>query len=161
MRPRTRALPFARTHFGVTASAGQRCGDVEMRTLRDAAGNRRQALDLSMTHHRYRVTTPSSMPCSRIRSTSTRVAARGKMNAFRQPHADNQNISFLPACFVARQTYGLNPTCETKGGGGWCCSILKTRRAIFCVFFFTIGAPSRRTREALVLSLVSIHPIER
>ena len=43
-----------RTQHGVTASAGQRRGDVEIRSyLQDAAGRRSLVFDLSMTHDRF------------------------------------------------------------------------------------------------------------
>ena len=43
-----------RTQHGVTASAGQRRGDVELRCyLQDAAGRRSLVFDLSMTHDRF------------------------------------------------------------------------------------------------------------
>ena len=43
-----------RTQHGVTASAGQRRGDVELRGyLQDAAGRRSLVFDLSMTHDRF------------------------------------------------------------------------------------------------------------
>jgi hypothetical protein len=43
-----------RTQHGVTASAGQRRGDLEIRNyLRDQAGNRSLVFDLSITHDRY------------------------------------------------------------------------------------------------------------
>ena len=43
-----------RTQYGATASAGQRRGDVELRSyLRDAAGRRSLVFDLSMTHDRF------------------------------------------------------------------------------------------------------------
>ncbi len=43
-----------RTQHGVTASAGQRRGDVELRSyLQDAAGRRSLVFDLSMTHDRF------------------------------------------------------------------------------------------------------------
>jgi len=43
-----------RTQHGVTASAGQRRGNVEIRSyLRDAAGRRSLVFDLSMTHDRF------------------------------------------------------------------------------------------------------------
>jgi hypothetical protein len=43
-----------RTQHGVTASAGQRRGDVETRSfLQDAAGRRSLVFDLSMTHDRF------------------------------------------------------------------------------------------------------------
>jgi hypothetical protein len=43
-----------RTQHGVTASAGQRRGDVEIRNyVQDAAGRRSLVFDLSMTHDRF------------------------------------------------------------------------------------------------------------
>ncbi len=43
-----------RTQHGVTASAGQRRSDVELRSyLQDAAGRRSLVFDLSMTHDRF------------------------------------------------------------------------------------------------------------
>ena len=43
-----------RTHHGVTASAGHRRGDVDIRSyLQDAAGHRSLVFDLSMTHDRF------------------------------------------------------------------------------------------------------------
>ncbi len=43
-----------RTQHGVTESAGQRRGDVEIRSyLQDAAGGRGLVFDLSMTHDRF------------------------------------------------------------------------------------------------------------
>ena len=43
-----------RTQHGVTASAGQRRGDVEIRSyLQDAAGRRSLVFDLSMPHDRF------------------------------------------------------------------------------------------------------------
>jgi hypothetical protein len=45
-----------RTQFGVTATAGQRRGDVQLKIrdyLRDAAGSWSLVLDLSITHNRY------------------------------------------------------------------------------------------------------------
>jgi hypothetical protein len=45
---------IVRTQHGVTASAGQRRGDVEIRSfLQDAAGRRSLVFDLSMTHDRF------------------------------------------------------------------------------------------------------------
>ena len=43
-----------RTRHGVTANAGQRRGDVELRSyLQDAAGRRSLVFDLSITHDRF------------------------------------------------------------------------------------------------------------
>jgi hypothetical protein len=43
-----------RTQHDVTASAGPRCGDVEIRNyLQDTAGRRNLVFDLSMTHDRF------------------------------------------------------------------------------------------------------------
>jgi hypothetical protein len=45
---------LVRTQHGVTASAGQRRGDVEVRSyLRDQAGSRSLVFDLSITHDRF------------------------------------------------------------------------------------------------------------
>jgi hypothetical protein len=45
---------IVRTHHGVTASAGQQRGDVEIRRfLQDAAGRRNLVFDLAMTHNRF------------------------------------------------------------------------------------------------------------
>ena len=91
-----------RTQHGVTASAGQRRGDVEIRSyLQDAAGRRSLVFDLSMTHDRF----GSSSHVEQIGMLShlkdldapLRLAAQRKINGYRQQYADNQNISFLPA----------------------------------------------------------------
>jgi hypothetical protein len=48
------SLPKVRTQFGVTASAGPRRGDVEIRDyLRDQAGSRSLVIDLSVMHERF------------------------------------------------------------------------------------------------------------
>ena len=91
-----------RTQHGVTASAGQRRGDVEIRNyLRDQAGSRSLVFDLNIAHDRYG---SSSHPLQNGRFTHPQdidapldVAAQGKINSYRQQYADNQNISFLPA----------------------------------------------------------------
>ena len=85
------------------ASAGQRRGDVEVRSyLRDQAGSRSLVFDLSIAHDRF----GSSSHVQQNGSLShpqdldagpMRVAAQRKTNAYKQTHADNQNISFLPA----------------------------------------------------------------
>jgi hypothetical protein len=64
-----------RTQHGVTASAGQRRGDVELRSyLQDAAGRRSLVFDLSMTHDRFgAVATCSRTVCCRIPRTSMRL----------------------------------------------------------------------------------------
>jgi hypothetical protein len=49
-----RTVGHMRTQHGVTASAGQRCGDVEIRNyLRDQAGSRNLVFDLSIAHNSY------------------------------------------------------------------------------------------------------------
>jgi hypothetical protein len=91
-----------RTQYGVTASAGQRRGDVELRQyLRDQAGSRSLVFDLSITHERFG---SSSHPQQNGRLTHPQdidaplhIAAQCKINRYRQQYADNQNISFLPA----------------------------------------------------------------
>jgi hypothetical protein len=42
-----------RTQHGVTASAGQRRGDLEVRYLRDQAGSRSLVFDLGIAHDRF------------------------------------------------------------------------------------------------------------
>jgi hypothetical protein len=89
-----------RTQHGVTVSAGQRRGDVELRSyLQDAAGRRSLVFDLSMTHDRF--VSSSHVQQNGLLShppdAPLRVAAQQKINSYRQQYADNQNISFLPA----------------------------------------------------------------
>jgi len=87
-----------RTQHGVTASAGQRRSDVEVRNnLRDAAGSRSLVFDLSITHDRIGIschvqqngslshTQDLDAPCVLLRSANL------------PDIGNNQNISFLPA----------------------------------------------------------------
>ncbi len=56
-----------RTQHGVTASAHQRRGDVEIRSyLQDAAGHRSLVFDLSMTHDRFGSSSHVKQKCYRI-----------------------------------------------------------------------------------------------
>jgi hypothetical protein len=84
-----------RTQHGVTASAGQRRGDVEIRNyLRDQAGSRSLVLHLSISSHPLqngRLTSPQDI------DAPLHTAAQRKINSCRQQYAHNQNISFLPA----------------------------------------------------------------
>ena len=91
-----------RTQHGVTASAGQRRGDVEIRSyLRDQAGSRSLVFDLSIAHDRFgsssHVQQNGLLTHPQDLDGPLRVAAQHKINAYRQQYADNQNISFLPA----------------------------------------------------------------
>jgi hypothetical protein len=91
-----------RTQHGVTASAGQRRGDVELRSyLQDAAGRRSLVFDLSMTHDRFgsssHVQQNGLLSHPQDLDAPLRLAAQRKINSYRQQNADNQNISFLPA----------------------------------------------------------------
>jgi hypothetical protein len=93
---------IVRTQHGVTASAGQRRGDVEIRSfLQDAAGSRSLVFDLSMTHDRFgsssHVQQNGLLSHPQDLDAPLRLAALRKINSFRQQYADNQNISFLPA----------------------------------------------------------------
>jgi hypothetical protein len=93
---------LVRTQHGVTASAGQRRGDVEVRSfLRDQAGSRSLVFDLIITHDRFGSSTHvqqnGSLSHPQDLDGPMRVAAQRKTNAYRQTYADNQNISFLPA----------------------------------------------------------------
>ena len=95
-----------RTQQGVTASAGQRRGDVEIRNyLRGQAGSRSLVFDLSIPHDRF--CSSSHVQQNGFLShpqesgldldAPLRPAAQRKINSYRQQCADNQNISFLPA----------------------------------------------------------------
>jgi hypothetical protein len=91
-----------RTQHGVTASTGQRRGDVELRSyLRDQAGSRSLVFDLSITHHRFgsssHVHQNGLLSHPHDLYAPLRLAAQRKINSYRQQYADNQNISFLPA----------------------------------------------------------------
>jgi hypothetical protein len=90
-----------RTQHGVTASAGQRRGDVEIGNyLRDQAGSRSLVFDLSISHDRYgsssHVQQNGFLSHPQDLDGPLSVAAQRKINAYRQQYADNQNISFLP-----------------------------------------------------------------
>ena len=91
-----------RTQHQVTASAGHRRGDVEIREyLRDAAGSRSLVFDLSITHDRFGSSTHVAqnglLSHPQDLDAPLRLAAQRKINSYRQQYADNQNISFLPA----------------------------------------------------------------
>jgi hypothetical protein len=93
---------IVRTQHGVTASAGQRRGDVEIRSfLQDAAGRRSLVFDLSMTHDRFgsssHVQQNGLLSHPQDLDAPLRLAAQRKINSYRQQYADNQNIRFLPA----------------------------------------------------------------
>jgi hypothetical protein len=95
-----------RTQHGVTASAGQRRGDVEIRSfLQDAAGCRSLVFDLSITHDRIgsscHVLQNGLLSHPQDLDAPLRLAAQRKINSYRQLYADNQNISFLPAIMTA------------------------------------------------------------
>jgi hypothetical protein len=92
---------LVRTQHSVTASAGHRRGDVEVRSyLRDQAGIRSLVFDLSITHDRFgsssHVQQHGSLLHPQDLDGPMRVAAHRKTNAYKQTHADNQNISFSP-----------------------------------------------------------------
>jgi hypothetical protein len=93
---------IVRTQHGVTASAGQRRGDVEIRSFpQDAAGRRSLVFDLSMTHDRFgsssHVQQNGLLLHPQDLDAPLGLAAQRKINSYRQKYADNQNISFLPA----------------------------------------------------------------
>ena len=94
---------MVRTQHGVTASAGQRRGDVEIRNwnyLRDSAGPRSLVFDLSIAHDRFgsssHVLQNGLLSHPQDLDGPLRVAAQRKINAYGQQYADNRNISFLP-----------------------------------------------------------------
>ena len=91
-----------RTQHGVTASAGQRRGDVEIRNyFQDAAGRRSLVFDLSMTHDRFgsssHLQQKGLLSHTQDLDAPLRLSAQRKINCYRRQYADNQDISFLPA----------------------------------------------------------------
>ena len=131
-----------RTQFGVTASAGQRRGDGEIRNyLRDQAGSRSLVFDLSITHDRY---WSSSHPLQNGRLTHPQdidallhIAAQRKINSYRQQYAYNQNISFLHA---------ITSTSTRMHGQFWRLLFLQAHRETEAHFPAT-GMPSRRNQS--------------
>ena len=117
-----------RTQHGVTASAGQRRGDVDLRSYpQDAAGRRSLVFDLSMTHDRFwsrsHVQQKGLLSHPQDLDAPLRLAAQRKINTYRQHHADNPNISVSPP--LSAQAHAC--------------------MASFCVFFFyrPTGRPKR------------------
>ena len=85
-----------RTQHGVTASAGQRRGDVEIRSyLQDAAGHRSLVFDLSMTFDRFGSSSHSHVQQNGLLShpqdldAPLCLAAQRKINGYGQQYADN------------------------------------------------------------------------
>ena len=92
---------IVRTQHGVTASAGQWRGDVEIRSfLHDGAGRQSMVFDLSMTHDRFgsssHVQQNGLLSHPQDLDAPLRLAAQRKLNSYyysyRQQYADNQNI---------------------------------------------------------------------
>jgi hypothetical protein len=128
--PARHAGHTVRTQHGVTTSACERRGDVEIRNyMRDQAGSRSLVFDLSITHDRYgsssHVQQNGLLSHPRDLDAPLRLAAQRKINGYRQQYADNHNISFLPAI--------VSTSTRTRMHGE------------FCVFFFyrPTGRPRR------------------
>ena len=93
-----------RTKHGVTASAGQRRGDLEIRQswqyLHDQAGSRSLVFDLAIAHDRFGSSSqphqngPPSNP--QDIDTPLRIAAQRKVNHYWQHYADNHNTRSSP-----------------------------------------------------------------
>jgi hypothetical protein len=100
------------TRHGVTASAGQRRGDVEICSfLQDVAGRQSLVFHLSMTHNRFGSSCHVQQNCllshPQDLDAPLRLAAQRKINSYRQQYADNQNISLLPAIVsTSTRTHG-------------------------------------------------------
>jgi hypothetical protein len=89
-----------RTQHGVTASAGQRRGDVKIRSyLQAAAGRRSLVFDLSMTHDRFgsssHVQQNGLLSHPQDLDAPLRLAAQRKINSNTQQYADNQTEHFF------------------------------------------------------------------
>jgi hypothetical protein len=79
---------IVRTQHGVTASAGQRRGDVEISAFfQDVAGRRSLVFDLSMTHDRFcsssHVQQNGSLSHPQDLDATLRLAAQRKINSYR------------------------------------------------------------------------------
>ena len=127
-----------RTQRGVTASAGQRRGDVEIRSfLRDQAGSRSLVFDLSIAHDRFgsssHVQQNGLLTHPQDLDGPLRVAAQRKINAYGQQYADNKNISFLPAI--------VSTSCRMHGE--------------FFASSFSTGPPPRETEAQLTAAGMS------
>ena len=79
-----------RTQHGVTASAGQRRGDVEIRNYLRVSASPMTGLGQAATCSR-------TGACRNLRIWMRRCVLLRKIAAYQQQYADNQNISFLPA----------------------------------------------------------------
>ena len=91
----------------VTASAGQRRGDVEIKNyLQSQAGRRSLVFDLSIAHDRFgsssHVQQNGCLSHPQDLDAPLRIAAQ-KIAAYQQQYADNQNISLVPppACLAS------------------------------------------------------------
>ena len=83
-----------RSQHQVTASAGQRRGDVEIKSyLQDAAGHRSLVFDLSITHDRIgssgHVQQNGLLSHAQDLDVPLRLAAQRKGNSYRQQYTDN------------------------------------------------------------------------
>jgi hypothetical protein len=90
-----------RTQHGVTASAGQQRGDVEVRHyLHDAAGSRSLVFDLSITHGRTgsscHVQQNGLLSHPQDLDAPLRLAVQRKINSYRQQYADKPEHFFSP-----------------------------------------------------------------
>ena len=131
-----------RTQHGVTASAGQRRGDVELRDyLQSQAGRRSLVFDLSIAHDRFgsssHVQQNGCLSHPQDLDAPLRIAAQRKIAAYQQQYADNQNISFLPA---------IMSTSNRMHGEFLRLLFLQAHRETTAHFIAT-GLPSQQTRS--------------
>jgi hypothetical protein len=131
-----------RTQHQVTASAGHRRGDVEIREyLRDAAGSRSLVFDLSITHDRFGSSTHvqqnGALSHPQDLDAPLRLAAQRKINSYRQHYADNQNISFLPAIM----------TTSSRMHGEFLRLLFLQAHRETTAHFIATGLPSQQTRS--------------
>jgi hypothetical protein len=130
------------TQHGVTASAGQRRGDVEIHSfLQDAAGRRSLVFDLSITHDRIgsscHVQQNGLLSHPQDFDAPLRLAAQRKINSYRQQYADNQNISFLPAIL----------TTSSRMHGEFLRLLFLQAHRETAAHFHATGLPSQQTRS--------------
>jgi hypothetical protein len=110
-----------RTQHGVTASADQRHGNVEIRNyLRNQAGSQSLVFDLSIAHDRFgsssHVQQNGCLSHPQDLDAPLRIAAQRKIAAYQQQYDDNQNISFLPA-IVSTSTHARRVSASSFSTG--------------------------------------------
>ena len=126
----------------MTASAGHRRGDVEIREyLRNADVSRSLVFDPSIMHDRFGSSTHvqqnGALSHPQDLDASLRLASHRKINSYRQHYADNQNISFFPAIM----------TTSSRMHGEFLRLLFLQAHRETTAHFIATGLPSQQTRS--------------